>query len=637
MKSIEPAEVTIDNGQPYSPLFGDIYATRSGAYGQACSVFLAQGEIAKRWANRSVFTILENGFGLGTNFLSTLKAWREDSHQCERLHYFSIERYPVSAQELVTLAASEVRDLAQELAQQWPPRIPGFHTVEFDEGRVKLTLIFHDSNEIAPKLSLQYDALFLDGFAPKKNESMWNDKLLATFARRARHDATVSTWCTSGHVRRALARSGFELEKLQGFGKKSERLFGVMKAPRTRHIKAREVKDVIVIGAGLSGANAAYALARRGLKVRIVDESFVPGAAASALAWGILHPHYSRDDNLLSRLSRQGFLATRQRLKILEAQTQQALYADIGCLQMAHSESVHQEWLHAKESEQPFHLPEDFAELLSESEAGKKAGVAVKRGGWWFPTAGMVRVGAYCRALIEAEGIPYRGNTRVERIEPIEGGWRLVGQWGECIDEASDVVVACAADSQRLLAPYQTIPIEALKGRISLLRDTDFQTLKIPVSGEGYIVHMPDGYCGIGATYELAQKGSWTEVQAHEANLQKLDSILKDESSCVVTGAYYGERAVGPGRVPIVGGVCDQACWMDIARDNPSRLDYDKGPLLPGLWVMAAMGSRGVSMSALSSEILASDMLDEGHILDTSTLKGIGTRRLMKLYIRTHC
>lgn len=637
MKPIEPAEVTIDNGQPYSPVFGDIYATRSGAYGQACCVFLAQGEIVKRWANRSIFTILENGFGLGTNFLATLKAWREDVHHCDRLHYFSIERYPVSAQEVETLAASEVRALAQELAQKWPPRIPGFHTIEFDEGRVRLTLIFHDSNEIAPKLSLQYDALFLDGFAPKKNESMWNDKLLATFAGRAHQEATVSTWCTSGHVRRALARSGFELEKLAGFGKKSERLFGVMKAPRTRHRRAREIKDVIVIGAGLSGANVAYTLSKRGLKVRIVDESAVPGAAASALAWGILHPHYSRDDNLLSRLSRQGFLATRLRLKSLEKQIKEVLYADVGCLQMAHSESVHQEWLLARGAEQPFYLPPDYAELLNEVEASKKAGIAIKRGGWWFPTAGMVRVGAYCRALIQIADVPYRGNTRVERIEATETGWRLVGQWGECIDEASDIVVACAADSQRLLAPYQSMSIDALRGRITLLRDTDFQALKIPVSGEGYIVHMPDGYCGIGATYELDQKGPWTEVQAHEANLEKLDSILKEESSCVVTGAYCGERAVGPGRVPIVGGICDQSFWMDVARDNPSRVDYENGPLLPGLWVMAALGSRGLSMSALCSEVLASDMLDEGHALDASTLKGIGTRRLMKLYIKTHC
>ena len=319
MEKIAPALVTLEDGKPYAPVFGDIYATRSGAYGQACAVFLAQGEIARRWANKPVFTILENGFGLGTNFLATLKAWREDPHSSQRLHFVSIERYPVSSDELVRFAAPEVAELAKELAKKWPVRIPGFHTIDFDDGRVKLTLVFHDSDEIAPKLSLHYDALYLDGFAPNKNEAMWDDRLLMTLTRKARHGASVTTWCTAGHVRRALERAGFELHRLEGFGKKSERLFGEMKAPRTRYADARPIRDVIVIGGGLSGANAAYALTQRGLKVRVVDAAPVPGAAASALAWGILHPHYSRDDNLLSRLSRQGFLTTRNRLKHLEA------------------------------------------------------------------------------------------------------------------------------------------------------------------------------------------------------------------------------------------------------------------------------------------------------------------------------
>ena len=176
--------------------------------------------------------------------------------------------------------------------------------------------------------------------------------------------------------------------------------------------------------------------------------------------------------------------------------------------------------------------------------------------------------------------------------------------------------------------------MDILKGRITLLRDTDLAYLKTVVSGEGYIVHMEDGYSAVGATYELSNKGPWTETMAHEENLQKLSLIVKEAPDCVVTGAYYGQRAVGPGRVPIVGPVCRQDQWLKVAQENISRVDYENGPVWPGLWVMTAMGSRGVSMSALCSEVLASYMLDEAGILDSSTLKGIGTRRLMKLYLK---
>ena len=44
-REISRAQIELVDGKPYSPVFGDIYATRSGAYGQACAVFLAQGPI----------------------------------------------------------------------------------------------------------------------------------------------------------------------------------------------------------------------------------------------------------------------------------------------------------------------------------------------------------------------------------------------------------------------------------------------------------------------------------------------------------------------------------------------------------------------------------------------------------------
>ena len=232
--TIVPAQVSLEDGHAFAPAFGDIYATRSGAYGQAMAVFLADGAVCERWQQKAQFTILENGFGLGTNFLATLAAWRKAPGQCKRLDYVSIERYPVSAQELVQFATPELAQEAHELSIQWPDCLPGFHTLYFDEGRVRLTLVFHDSEFIAPKLHLRYDALFLDGFSPAKNPQMWSEKLLRTLARYASEGATVSTWCTRGSVRDVLSSAGFSIEKKKGFGQKRERLWGVMTAKRNK-------------------------------------------------------------------------------------------------------------------------------------------------------------------------------------------------------------------------------------------------------------------------------------------------------------------------------------------------------------------------------------------------------------------
>ena len=626
--TVKPAQVELNDGKPFSPEFGDIYATRSGAYGQACAVFLSDRDIPSRWASKKTFTILENGFGLGTNFLATLKAWRQDPDRCEHLDYVSLECFPVSAKEIQNYCALELASEACELAQKWPVCIPGYHSLYFDGGRVRLILIFGDSLSLSKKLGLSYDALYLDGFAPSKNPRMWEPELLRHLSRYANEGATVTTWCMSGTVRRALEAAGFELQKKEGFGKKRERLFGQMRARRSKH-SIGPVRDVVVIGAGLAGANVAYSLSKRGIEVRVIDEGPVPGSAASALAWGILHPHFTRDDSPLAVISREGFLLTRNRLKELEEKTGQVLFDASGCLQMAHSEEIYEQWIDARAHHAPFSLPADYGNLLTQKEASEVSGLDLRRGGWFFPEAGMARAGAFCRALIEVSGASYRGNTTVSALVKKGDRWQIIGSFGEVMDEASDVVVCTSVDSGRLLQA-DCLGLEALPGRITLLRDTDLTHLKCPVSGEGYIAHLPDGYCAVGATYELKRNGPWTEEKAHCANLEKLDSLLNKPEEVVVTGAYCGVRAAGPGRLPVVGHAVKERELLEALCENPHLIEEQNLAEHAGLWVLSGLGSRGLSMSSLCSEILTSLMLGVAMPTEPRLLKTLAPSRHLR-------
>ena len=241
----------------------------------------------------------------------------------------------------------------------------------------------------------------------------------------------------------------------------------------------------------------------------------------------------------------------------------------------------------------------------------------------------MVRSGAFCRALLQASGVAYRGNTEVIALRREKELWQLIGSFGEVIDEADAVVLANAADSMRLLKS-RLAGLETLPGRITLLRDTDLSALRMPVSGEGYAVHMDDGYCGVGATYELKRNGPWTIQKAHEANLAKLQSLMRDKAQVVVTGAYEGVRATGPGRLPYVGAVCDEKAWLARFNENSSRLDDDSGLNVPGLWLMAGFGSRGLSMTTRASEILSAQMLGLPVPADKALVQGIGHSRALK-------
>ena len=74
-----------DDGTPFSPRFGDVYrsAGPAGALAQARQVFLhgcgllpTPGQEAV-WRGAPRWQVLEAGFGLGLNFLTTWHAWRQ--------------------------------------------------------------------------------------------------------------------------------------------------------------------------------------------------------------------------------------------------------------------------------------------------------------------------------------------------------------------------------------------------------------------------------------------------------------------------------------------------------------------------------------------------------------------------------
>lgn len=227
-----PATVAFrPNGSPYSPLYGDIYHSVVGSVAQAQYVFLHGNGLPGRWQGRPDFTVLESGFGMGINFLTTWAAWRADASRGGRLHFVSIEKHPFSADDLRLTHAATIDDapvaaLAQALADAWPDLAPGTHTLAFDNDHVTLTLIFDDAVTVLPTLCLRADAFYLDGFAPAKNPELWTPSVFESLGRLANEDATFSTYTSAGDVKRALLQAGFEYKKVPGFGWKRAMLIG---------------------------------------------------------------------------------------------------------------------------------------------------------------------------------------------------------------------------------------------------------------------------------------------------------------------------------------------------------------------------------------------------------------------------
>lgn len=233
----------LEDGSPHSPRFQDRYHSCTGGLAQATSVFLLGCGLPHGWREQVCFTILETGFGLGQNFLATWAAWTADPQRCQQLHFVSVEAYPVAAADLVRAArAAEtgvaglfpslapVVPLAEQLASVWQDLSPGVHTFAFAQGRVQLTLAVGDVAQVLPGLNVLADAVFLDGFSPRINPTMWSIDTLQAVAMLCRPGTTLATYTIARQVRDGLTQAGFAVKKCQGLPPKRDRLEAVFQS-----------------------------------------------------------------------------------------------------------------------------------------------------------------------------------------------------------------------------------------------------------------------------------------------------------------------------------------------------------------------------------------------------------------------
>ena len=196
-----------DQGQPMSREFGDVYFSRASGLEETRHVFLAHNALAERFAALPAdgrLCIGETGFGTGLNFLCAWQLFDRCANAEARLHFVSVERYPLAHEDLARALAlwPELAPWAEPLLAQYVGIHPGFQRLSFAGGRVVLTLLIGDVLDCLPQLDARIDAWFLDGFSPAKNPQMWTAELFAQLARLSAAGATLATFTCAGFVRR---------------------------------------------------------------------------------------------------------------------------------------------------------------------------------------------------------------------------------------------------------------------------------------------------------------------------------------------------------------------------------------------------------------------------------------------------
>jgi len=596
-------------GSPYSPRFGDRYRSELGGLDQAQEVFLNGCGLPAAWASQPQWCVLETGFGLGLNFLVTWAAWKADPLRPRLLHFVSTEAFPASAEDLLRGAQTHpaLLPFAEQLQRQFWGLLPGVHRLVFEDGQVLLTLCIGDAKAMLREPAFKADSVYLDGFSPLCNPGIWDAYTLKAVARCCRRGTRVATWTVARSVRDALAQCGFVVSKVAGTPPKRDNLQGEFQPawePKQSRVMptSRNAARCVVIGAGLAGAAVAASLARRGWQVTVLDTAGTPAAGASGVPTGVLAPHVSPDDSLLSRLSRSGIRAMLQQADTL---LQTGIdWRPTGVLERCVD--------HARELPAAWLAGQDLADAaahwtaLATPEQLIRCGLPPETPALWHVKAGWIKPASLVRAWLAMPGVSWRGHAAVGQLVRQGDAWQVLDAAGLELTSAELVVLAAGHASGALAATagmVHPLALQAIRGQATWAlheAGTANELPDCPVNGHGSLipaVPVAEGMAWVtGSTFERDNTRTELRTDDEQHNFGKLQTLLPSAAKAV---SSQFDRGVVQG-------------WAGVRCATPSRLP-SLGPLdnAPGVWVCSGMGSRGLTFAALCGELLAARLHGE--------------------------
>lgn len=541
---------------------------------------------AHAWHGHRIWCITQTALDLPA-FLTTWAQWLVDPERPALLHVLAIAAtapFPKNLQD-ATSAQPEHAALIGELTEQCWGLLPGMHRLRLSGGRVLLTLCVGSTDDYAQVL-----------------------------ARHPTGPCTVST---------ALPPLG--------------------------------ERTVTVLGSGIAGAGTARALAERGWQVTVLDAGSAPAAGASGLPVGLVAPHTSPDDSLISRLSRAGVRTMQHAMRtLLQAGTD---WAPTGVQERrlpgkTRKGGAPQSWSH---------------ELTEASQAWTcAASPPAPANALWHAKGAWLRPARLVHALLQHPNIRWQGQARADALRAVDTAqgtaWQVLQQ-GQVLAQSARVVVACGPGSAQLLAsasavgamaencannvahPTDTLPIRPLRGQISwglmaelpstaqepspspppsqtqapLHHPTLTQEVvwpASPINGNGSFVHHVPTELGpawfAGSSYDRVNDQPVVLPADHADNLARLQALLPETAQALgpvfangVRG-WAGVRCSVPDRLPVVGPVAHAS---------------------EGLWVNAAMGSRGLTLALLCGELLAARWHGEPLPIEDSLARALDANR----------
>jgi tRNA 5-methylaminomethyl-2-thiouridine biosynthesis bifunctional protein len=547
---------------------------------------------ASHWQNRdpsqSTWHALETAFGQGQSFLNTLDAWQQSPDSPQQLFF-------------TAFSAEAPQNLPPALATACVGLLPGVHRFVFEQGRVQLTLCIGAAPQIAKEIDIASNSIVIDNLDP------WGVKTLARLCKTG----TCLQWLNaSSSCVAELKSAGFQIDSTKHsacYEPPWQIKSSLRQSPEVLHPHfISNSNNAIVIGAGLGGSAVAHSLASRGWKVLVLDQGDALGAGASGLPAGIFTSHVSPDNNVLSRITRDGVRATVVRAQSL---LERGRDFDISSL-LEHRYAGKRELPKGELWPRAGHEWSTHACIEQKLAAGLKEVTAAL----WHNMAGWLQPQTLVKAQLRHANIEVQTRQKVAQLVTHNHQWQCRDAHGALMAQAPLLILANAYDAQALIdgihlsspdLPRPHLPATALRGQVTLgsmsmlPQNLQSQLPHFPVNGHGsFIGHLQnpeklnEAFWIVGSSFQRNDFDLQTRKADQISNLEQWaelmpawqDQILK-HIDLEQTTSWAAVRMALPDRLPAVGAFSHQE--------------------LKGLMVCTGLGARGISWSVLCGELLA--------------------------------
>ena len=538
--------------------------------------------------------ILDTALGAGAGFLCAWQAYTAAHLGDGLLHYVGLlEADDWPSADTTTTSSAPAQTLAKALRALCVagPPATGFYRLPFEQGRVLLTLCIGPRAASLAQLEMQADHIILN------TNKAWSASELHRLKALARRGTTLTRADASDQIDRNPALDA-ALWKPRDDRTLVLDPAWALRGNRTAPVRAFEKPGrCTVIGAGISGALVARALALRGWQVIVLEQKAYAAAGASGLPAGLVSANGNSTADPLYGISRNAYHLTRQTLQSMLVQGEDW---DEGGAMRAFAPGRP-----LGKSTTAYASAGEYAASLDDTSARSA----------WRPEALWLKPRAFIRACLATPGVTLQCEAEVRRLRFDAGKWQALDAHGEALASSQLLVLCNAMDAVRLLGQPKDAPADPLSptarraltqihpmyGSISSGSAADLPDRPaLPVHGQGHFLPAVPGAEGLqwlaGAGFKTMDGES--DADCHQANLARVAHLvpglagpLKAQYEAGQLGLWRGQRCVSHDRLPLVG---------------PATAGGESG-----LWMCLAMGARGLTFAALCAELLAARLMGE--------------------------